>query len=136
MIMTDTTESVTTEFLRRLAAQDAHGLGELFAADIDWNVPGNPDLPWTGRRSRREHVGEYFTTMWPAFVAGQSTASVNKVVIAGEDAVILGTFAHTAGTTGKRFETPVAMHLTITNGRIVRLHLYEDTLAVSNAFQA
>jgi len=134
--MTDTTEAVTTEFLRRLAVQDAHGLGELFAADIDWNVPGNADLPWTGRRSRREQVADYFGTMWPAFVAGQSSSVVDKVIIDGEEAVIFGTFAHTAGTTGKRFETPVAMRLTITNGKIVLLHLYEDTLAVSNAFQA
>ncbi|GIF64826.1 hypothetical protein Ais01nite_28610 [Asanoa ishikariensis] len=134
--MTDTTEAVTTEFLRRLSVQDAHGLAELFADEIDWNVPGEADLPWTGRRSRQDQVAEYFGLLWQAFVAGESTAAVDKVVIDGAEVVVLGTFAHTAVSTGKRFETPVAMHLTVTEGKIVRLHLYEDTLAVSKAFEA
>ncbi|SNT61142.1 hypothetical protein SAMN05421812_11310 [Asanoa hainanensis] len=134
--MTATTEAVTTEFLRRRSVQDARGLGELFADDIDWNVPGNPDLPWTGRRTRREQVAEYFATLWHAVVPGESSAVVNKVLVDGPDAVVLGRFAHTAGSTGKRFETLVALHLRVIEGKIVRLHLYEDTLTVSNAFQA
>jgi uncharacterized protein len=35
---------------------------------------------------------------------------------------------------GKRLSTPAAMRLTIANGQIVRMHLYEDTLAVHEAF--
>jgi len=134
--MTDTTEAVTTEFLRRLSVQDAHGLGELFADEIDWNVPGDANLPWTGRRSRRDQVPEYFAALWGALVPGESTAAVDKVVIDGAEAVVLGGFVHTAGSTGKRFETPVALHLTVADGKIVRLHLYEDTLTVSRAFEA
>jgi ketosteroid isomerase-like protein len=34
---------------------------------------------------------------------------------------------------GRRFSTAVAFHLTVDDGRIVRLHLYEDTFAAAAA---
>jgi hypothetical protein len=43
-------------FLNRLGEQDAEEIGELFADQIDWFVPGSRALPWTGSRSRREQV--------------------------------------------------------------------------------
>jgi ketosteroid isomerase-like protein len=130
-----TTEELMASFMGRLGEQDADGIGELFADEIDWYVPGSKALPWTGPRSRREHVAEYFRTMWPAFVPGQSTATVDKVVINGDDAVVFSSFSHTVAKNGKRLNTPAAMHLTIANGQIVRMHLYEDTLAVHEAFR-
>lgn len=129
-----TTEDLMARFMERLGEQDAEGIGELFADEIDWYVPGSQALPWTGPRSRREHVAEYFRTMWPAFVPGQSTATVDKIVIGGDDAVVFASFAHTVARNGKRLNTPAVLHLTVANGQIVRMHLYEDTLAVHEAF--
>lgn len=133
--MTESTVDVVKLFLDRLGAQDAEGLEELFADEIDWYVPGSATLPWTGTRSKRTHVAEYFHTMWPAFVRGQSTAEPGTVVVDGADAVVFARFAHTVVATGRRFETPVAFHFTVVDGKITRMHLYEDTLAVSDAFQ-
>jgi uncharacterized protein len=129
-----TTEKVIASFLNRLAAQDAEGIGELFADQIDWFVPGSGALPWTGPRSQREQVADYFRTMWPTFVPGQSIATVDKVVIDGADAVVFSRFSHTVAKNGRRLETPAALHLTIANGQVIRMHLYEDTLAVHDAF--
>jgi ketosteroid isomerase-like protein len=130
-----TTRDLMASFVDRLAKQDAEGIGELFSDDIDWYVPGSGALPWTGPRSRREHVAEYFRTMWPAFVPGESSATLDKVVIDGDDAVVFSHFTHTVARNGKRLSTPAALHLTIANGKLVRMHLYEDTLAVHEAFQ-
>ena len=129
-----TTEELMATFMDRLGKQDAEGIGELFADEIDWYVPGSEALPWTGPRSRREQVAEYFHTMWPAYVPGQSTATVDKVVIDGDDAVVFSTFSHTVTKNGRRLNNPAALHLTIANGQIVRMHLYEDTLSVHDAF--
>ena len=130
-----TTEEIMASFMDRLGEQDAEGIGELFADEIDWYVPGSEALPWTGRRSRREHVAEYFRTIWPVFVSGQSTVSLGKIVIDGDDAVVFSSFSHVVAKNGKRLNTPAALHLTIGNGLIVRMHLYEDTLAVHEAFK-
>jgi uncharacterized protein len=129
-----TTEELIASFMDRLGEQDAGGIGELFADEIDWYVPGSEALPWTGSRSRREHVAEYFRTMWPAYVPGQSTATVDKVVISGDDAVVFSHFSHTVAKNGKRLDNPAALHLTFADGQIVRMRLYEDTLAVHEAF--
>jgi len=128
-----TTESLLTEFLERVGAQDAKGASELFAGEIDWFVPGSDAVPWAGHRTKREHVAEYFQTMWPTFVPGESSASVDKVVVSGDDAVIFSRFGHTVAKNGKRLETAVAIHLTVANGEFVRMHLYEDTLGVHHA---
>ncbi|MFI6495012.1 nuclear transport factor 2 family protein [Streptomyces sp. NPDC050564] len=84
-------------------------------------------LPWAGRRTRREQVPEYFKTLWPAFVAAQSEASIDKIVVDGADAVALGRFSLVVKANGRRFSMPVAFHSTVESGRLVRLHLYEDT---------
>jgi uncharacterized protein len=129
-----TTGELMASFVERLGKQDAEGIGELFADEIDWYVPGSETLPWTGRRFLREHVAEYFRTMWPAFAPGQSSATVEKILIDGADAVLFSHFTHTVARNGKRLNTPAALHLTIADGQIVRMHLYEDTLAVHEAF--
>ena len=134
--MTTTTET-TNAFLERLGAQDADGLGELFAEQIDWIVPGNPALtPWAGERSNQADVPTYFRELWKALQPGKSAVSVEAVVTDGEEAVIFAVFDHVAAPTGRPFHTDVAMRLTVTDGKVTRMHLYEDTAATAAAFTA
>ncbi|MFF1405043.1 nuclear transport factor 2 family protein [Streptomyces sp. NPDC058294] len=133
---TQTSRTVAETFLERLGRQDADGIQELFSETIDWHVPGSDALPWTGRRTRREEVAPYFTTMWQHFAHGQSRVVLERFLVDGGDVVLLAVFTHTAAPTGKEFTTPVALHLAIEDGRIARMHLYEDTLAVAEAFNA
>ncbi|QJR34063.1 nuclear transport factor 2 family protein [Gemmatimonas groenlandica] len=135
--MTDTTSSIgalAEQFLQCVGNRDAEGAGALFADRVDWYVGGNPALAWTGRRSRGSDVTAFLNTMWPHFRAGASTATLEQSIINGDDAVIFASFVHTADNTGRRFETPVAIHLRASAGRLVLMHLYEDTWAVSHAF--
>jgi ketosteroid isomerase-like protein len=132
----NSTEEIVGSFLERLGAQDADGVADLFGEEIDWYVPGHDDIPWSGARSRREHVPEYLHTMWPAFAPGESTAEIHKVLVDGDDAVVFATFAHTFSHNGRRFETPVAIRLSIADGKIVRMHMFEDTAKVSAAYFA
>jgi ketosteroid isomerase-like protein len=111
-----TPEELVARFMDLLGQQDAEGVGELFAYEIDWYVPGSEALPWTGSRSRREQVPEYFRAMWPAFVPGQSTATVDKIVIDGDDAVVFSSFTHTVARNGKRLKTPAAKCLLRSHG--------------------
>ncbi|MGW1840553.1 nuclear transport factor 2 family protein [Streptomyces sp. NPDC002067] len=129
-----TSRSVAEQFVERLGRQDPDGIQELFAEEIDWHVQGSAELPWTGRRTRREEVAPYFTTMWPHFAAGRSRAELERVLVDGGDAVLLAVFTHTVAANGEEFTTPVAIHLAVEDGRIVRMHLYEDTLTVAGAF--
>jgi ketosteroid isomerase-like protein len=134
--MTTTTE-ITNAFLARLGAQDAEGLGDLFAEEIDWIVRCNPELtPWAGARSRKADVPAYFRDLWAALEQGKSVVSIDAVVTDGEEAVIFAVFDHVAAPTGRPFHTDVAMRLTVTGGKITRMHLFEDTASVAAAFAA
>jgi uncharacterized protein len=128
------TKNLITAFLERLTAADADGMSDLFAEQIDWFVPGSIDLPWTGRRFKSGDVAVYFKTMWPHFVAGKSETVLEKILIKNDDAVVFAKFTHFAKNTGRGYETEVALHFTVQHEKIVRMHLYEDTLAVSQSF--
>jgi ketosteroid isomerase-like protein len=130
------TRVVVEELLKRLGTGDAEQVSELFTEQVDWQMPGDARLPWTGSRSRKTEVTEYFNALWLVFEPGKSKTTVAFIVVDGTEAVVLGKLAHTVKSNGCRFETPVAMHLTVTNGKISRLHLYEDTLTVFRAFEA
>ncbi|GAA2667138.1 nuclear transport factor 2 family protein [Streptomyces lunalinharesii] len=133
---TDTSRMVANQFVERLGKQDQDGIQELFAPEIDWHVPGSDKLPWTGSRTRREEVAPYFTTMWPHYVPGQSKVVLERTIVEGGDVMLLATFSHLIAASGQRFTTPAALHLVIEDGRIVQMHLYEDTLIVDQAFHA
>lgn len=125
----------THAFLERLDAQDAEGLGELFAEEIDWFVPGSPELAyWVGRRTRKSEVPDYFRALWAALEPGKSVVSLETIVADGDDVVIFAVFDHVAAPTGRPFHTDVAMRLTVTGSKIVRMRLYEDTAATAAAF--
>lgn len=132
-----TISEITTTFLERLGAQDADGLGELFADDIDWFVPGDPALtPWAGKRTRKSDVPQYFQALWGALEPGKSVVSVESIVVDGDQAVIFAVFDHVAAPTGRPFHTDVAMRLTAIDGKLTRMHLFEDTAATAAAYAA
>ncbi len=129
-----TTRDTIGTFLERLGRQDAEATAELFAENIDWYVPGVDELPWTGRRSARAHIPEYFHTLWSQFVQGESMVDLEEIVVEGDNAVIFANFRHTVKSNGRILTTPVAMRLRVEDGQITKMHLYEDTNAVRDAF--
>jgi uncharacterized protein len=131
---TETTRATLQELVSRLGRFEPNGVAELFAETVDWDVPGDERVPWTGARSRRDEVGAYFTTLWSACDTTQTDNTVSQVLVDGADAVVLGVFSQTIRATGARFSTPVAVHVTVADGLITRLRIYEDSYAVSRAF--
>lgn len=129
------TKEITNAFFQRLGAQDAEGIGALFAEEIDWFVQGDPKLTsWVGPRSSKSEVPSYFHALWNALVPGKSAVKIETVVVDGCEAVVFAEFDHVAAPTGRPFHTDVAMRLTVIDGVITRMHLFEDTAAVATAF--
>ena len=59
---------------------------------------------------------------------------IDKIMVNGQDAVLTGTSSQLVKPTGKRFTMAFALHLTVDNGLITRYNIYEDSLAVVEAF--
>ncbi|MFI6495287.1 nuclear transport factor 2 family protein [Streptomyces sp. NPDC050564] len=128
------TRDVVEQFLGLLAAGDPDRVAEIFADDIDWYVPGSAALPWTGQRSKRSEVADYLRTLGSNIVPDKNVDEVEGLLIDGDHAILLGRFTRVAKSTGRTFAMPIAMHLQVAGDEIVTMHLYEDTLKVSEAF--
>ncbi|MFF0742882.1 nuclear transport factor 2 family protein [Streptomyces sp. NPDC004111] len=127
------TRAVVQEFLTARLAGDTERLVELFADKVDWLLAENPGVPWIRPRSTGAECAAQFTDLAQYTVAEDSRASLDAFLVDGTDAVLMGRLSGTVRATGKSFEGPFALRLTVEEGRIVRHHLYENSLSIAEA---
>ncbi|MFS8200608.1 nuclear transport factor 2 family protein [Streptomyces sp. CWNU-52B] len=132
----DATRSVVREFLGARAAGDTARLVALFADDVDWLLAENPAVPWIRPRSTAAECAAQFTELREHTVAEDARAHVDVLLVDGTDAVLTGHLSGTVRATGKPFEGPFALRLTVEDGRITRHHLYENSLSIAEACAA
>jgi ketosteroid isomerase-like protein len=114
------------------AGSEPDEIAALFSADVQFEVPGDVGaLPWIGRRTGRVAVLD--------FIRG-TRRLIERVrfdvpgILADEDrAVIFGDLASKVNATGKMLESPFALILSVSEGKITRFQMLEDTFAVSRA---
>ena len=132
--MSDTRRTVE-QLLAQLGAGEPQRIADCFVPEaVDWYGPGAESPPWTGRRSTRAEIVDYFRQFSGVFIAGPDDITIQQLLIDGDDAILLGAISRTIALSHRTFTTPMAMHLTVQDGLIARLHLYEDTLIVARAF--
>jgi ketosteroid isomerase-like protein len=125
--------AVAAEFFRRFGAGDFDGVLELFADNVDWDVPGAPEVPWTGRRRTRADIRAFLSTVAAEVRTREFT--VDRVLADGEHGVALGRFTHEVLRTGRAFSCGFALHIHVRDGRIDLYHMFEDSAAVAAAYR-
>ncbi|PXX65590.1 hypothetical protein DFR70_104655 [Nocardia tenerifensis] len=134
------TRAVVTELLRRIGSGDADAIAELYADEVDWRLDwpdaehGRAATPWIRHRSTGAEAADHFRAIAEHHVPEQVATQIERVLVDGEDAVVLGEIRQTARATGRAYRARFALHLTIQDGRVTRHHVYEDSLAVAQAF--
>ncbi|WP_280268606.1 nuclear transport factor 2 family protein [Nocardia wallacei] len=126
------TRTIAETFFRRARAGEFDLIAEMFADEVDWNVPGAAQVPWIGRRHTKAEAAEFFRQL-PTYLQAEEL-SVEHLVVDGEQAVGLGNMRHRVRSTGELFASPFAFHLTVENGRITRYIAYEDSFALARAY--
>ena len=133
------TREIVEQFLRRTGEGDPGRIAELYAADVDWQVSwpvaDHPVVPWIRPRSTRADVEDHYRTFPEHCPPGEASVSVDKVLVDGADAVVFGRSSQVVKATGRRFTMAFALHLTVADGLLVRHHMYEDSLAVLEAYR-
>ncbi|WP_062987529.1 nuclear transport factor 2 family protein [Nocardia anaemiae] len=138
---TITTRTVVEELLRRIGAGDPEATAALYAPVSDWklNWPDNEHnraaTPWIRHRATRADAAEHFREIARHHVPEQVGTVIERILVDGPDAVVLGEIRQTARPTGRAYRSRFALHLTVENGLITRHHVYEDSLAVAQAFE-
>ncbi|MGW2224634.1 nuclear transport factor 2 family protein [Streptomyces formicae] len=129
----EATRATVQEFLTARLAADTARLTEIFADEVDWLLAENPVVPWIRPRATGAECAAQGEELARHTVAEDSRASMDALLVDGTDAVILGHLSGTVSATGKSFEGPFALRLTVEDGRITRHHLYENSLSVAQA---
>lgn len=150
------TRGVVHAFLGRLAAGDLDGLAALFAPEVDWQLSW-PEaalagvgwagaVPWVRPRSTPADVRAHFETLAAHNAPHGGGTTVDRVVVDGPDAVLMGTIRNVlrrpgaaspaAPDAGVPYRAHFALHLAVEGGRVRRYRVYEDSLAVADAWRA
>ncbi|GGV97718.1 ketosteroid isomerase [Streptomyces gelaticus] len=129
----DATRATVQSFLALRLAGDTEQLTALFADEVDWLLAENPAVPWIRPRSTAAECAAQFTELTEHTVPEDARASIDTFLVDGIDAVLTGHLSGTVRATGKSFEGPFALRLTVEDGRITRHHLYENSLSIAEA---
>jgi ketosteroid isomerase-like protein len=127
--------TATADLVRQLLALtgdgDLEAAAALFADDVDFAVPGAPDLPWVPKANSADGMLEFFRRL-PQYLESRRFA-VDKILADEEDAMVLGDLVSTVRATGRDIVTRFVIHLSVRDGKFTRYHLYEDSWAVAQA---
>ncbi|GAA3172817.1 MULTISPECIES: nuclear transport factor 2 family protein [Streptomyces] len=137
-----TTRAVVEELLRRIGEGDPERIAELYAERIDWKLDwpegehGRAATPWIRHRTTRAGAAAHYRELMQGHAPGQAATEIERILVDGADAVVLGEIRQTARPTGRSYRARFALHLTVAQGLVTRHHVYEDSLAVAAAFAA
>ncbi|MFF7651572.1 nuclear transport factor 2 family protein [Streptomyces sp. NPDC007983] len=136
-----TTRDVVEELLRRIGEGDPEHIAELYAERGDWKLDwpedehGRTATPWIRHRTTRAEAAAHYRELAEHHVPGAAATEIERILIDGDDAVVLGEIRQTARPTGRPYRARFALHLTVEDGLVTRHHVYEDSFAVARAFE-
>jgi len=133
------TREVVAELLARLAQGPPDSVARLYAERVDWAVSWptgerSTAVPWIRDRRTRGDVAEHFAQLARHHRPGDAGTTIERVLVDGSDAVITGVIRNTVVSTGTSYAARFALHLRVEDGLIVQHHVYEDSLAVHDAW--
>ncbi|WP_194816514.1 nuclear transport factor 2 family protein [Nocardia sp. XZ_19_385] len=129
----EATRTTVNAFLAARANADTAKLTTLFADEVDWQLAENPGVPWIRPRRTAAECAAQFDELMAHIVPEDAQAAIDTVLVDGTDAVLFGHLSGTVRATGKPFQGPFALRLTVENGRITRHHLYENSVSIAAA---
>jgi ketosteroid isomerase-like protein len=134
--MSDTRE-VVEAFFAKSGANDL-SIVDLFAEELEFVLPGNSTyFPWAGRHTKGgAALIDVFKSVWASRTPGKGSVVSSRLIVEGQDAAWFGVgVGHEMNDfsrrKGERFTIDVAMHFTVRDGKIIRLHVIEDMTALA-----
>ncbi|MFE9664851.1 nuclear transport factor 2 family protein [Streptomyces sp. NPDC005955] len=134
------TRLAVEKLLRTISEGDPERIAELYAERGDWQLSwpeaehGRAATPWIRHRSNRSDAAAHYRELAEHHVPELVATEVERILVDGNDAVVTGEIRQTARSTGRAYRARFALHLTFEEGLVTRHHVYEDSLAVRQAF--
>jgi len=112
---------------------DIQALLALMSEDIKWELPEIEGISFAGKRSGRNEVAEFFSS-----IADQQEVlefSPQTFIAQGDKVAVQGNYRWRVKATGRDYAADWVHVFTIRDGRIIRFQEYTDTAAAANAHQ-
>jgi ketosteroid isomerase-like protein len=119
------------QFLKLMADQaPPEKIADLFSQDLIFEIPGEDGLfPWIGRKTGRRAIVDFLTEL--RALTEPQKFDVRDVLASDSRAVILADVATLVKATGKTISSPAAIVLELSEGKIQRFLMIEDSFEVS-----
>ena len=122
-----TTSKIVQQAYEAFGRRDIPGLLELVSDSVDWEFVGPKSLPYTGKRTNRSGVGDFFAAVDRSEEI--HAFEPREFIEAGEHLTVLGWERTTARDTGKQYETDWVHVFTVKAGKITRWRGFMNTAA-------
>src|SRR5262245_52005711 len=128
-------ERENTQLVQRVyelvGARDLDALLQLFAADVEWQVPAMDGVPFAGTWRGHEGLRRFFSTV--ADAQDVVRFQPERFVAQDDVVIVLGRFAMRVKATGNDAVSEWAHVWTIEGGKVARFREYVDTANVIRA---
>lgn len=131
--MSEENKAVVEQVYNNFKTGNIEGLLNLMADDITWTLPEMAGVPFSGKRTGRLAVGDFFDSL----NASQEvvTFEPRELVADGDKVVALGSYIWRVRANGREFGGDFAHAWTIRDGKAVGFQEYMDTAAGTDAYQ-
>lgn len=127
-------KTIVNDFLDYMHKRDLKNLINLFAEEVNWEIPGNTrDLKWLGIRKNKSEVESFFELLWKE--TEPISAEIHKVLFDKDEVILKGVFTTKMLRTDKIVTSIFFIHFKVYNGKIIEYILLEDTYAVSKSME-
>lgn len=122
---------LVVNFMQRLSASDVGGTMALFADNLEWWIPGDPEhVPFAGVRSKAE-----VERMFRAASQGLGICMKPDTFTAEGDRVAVEARSYGLSRVGNIYNQQYHLLFTVADGRISRVKAYGDTLHASRVLK-
>ena len=125
--------SVVKQGYEHFGTGNIEGLLSLFDEEISWTTPNVEGASYTGTRTGRDSVAEFFKHLSDA--EEFSRFEPQEFIAQGDRVVVLGESESTVKDTGRSFSTPWVHIFTVKDGKVTGFLEFFDNALASKAFQ-
>ena len=108
------------------------GILDSLTDDVDWRLPEMSGIGFSGRRSGRDSVGGFFSSL--AEEQDSVSFEPREFVAQGDKVVALGSYRWRVKKSGREYGGEWAHVFTVRDGRIAGFHEYMDSAAAVAAY--
>lgn len=117
----------------------AFGRGDVAAAlsnyadDVDWSMPGSPDIfPYAGQRRGREQVAQFYSTF--AQTEEVEQMELQDFIAQGDKVLVFGHYKGRVKSTGRSYTKDFIHAVTLRDGKVIKFREYVASDDMYEAF--